>query len=132
MIIPQCRVGRASHRQSEVRFIVTSQKQASASLVIHPQVHSLPGKELTQLKAINIEDQSDLEPLAEVERALLVVQVLHAPHPKLLGLLLRLGEHFCKKHKDSSDAVVDEPINAGEIRRFHKGRQEGFVCQIRN
>jgi hypothetical protein len=36
-----------------------------------------------------------LEPLAEVERALLVVQVLHAPHPELLGLLLRLGEHFC-------------------------------------
>jgi hypothetical protein len=41
----------------------------------------------------------NLEPLAEVERALLVVQVLHAPHPELLGLLLGiLGEHLsCKK-----------------------------------
>ena len=35
---------------------------------------------------------SDLEPLAEVEGALLVVEVLHLPHPKLLGLL-RGGEH---------------------------------------
>ena len=35
---------------------------------------------------------NDLEPLAEVERALLVVEVLHLPHPKLLGLL-RGGEH---------------------------------------
>ena len=40
-----------------------------------------------------------LEPLAEVERALLVVQVLHAPHPELLGLLLAiLGEH-CLQEK---------------------------------
>ena len=31
---------------------------------------------------------SKLEPLSEVERALLVVEVLHAPHPELLGLLL--------------------------------------------
>ena len=28
-----------------------------------------------------------LEPLAEVEGALLVVEVLHLPHPQLLGLL---------------------------------------------
>jgi len=35
-----------------------------------------------------------LEPLAEVERALLVVEVLHAPHPEAGGLLLGLlGEH---------------------------------------
>ena len=41
-----------------------------------------------------------LEPLAEVERALLVVEVLHAPHPELLGLLLRLlGEHCCNELK---------------------------------
>jgi hypothetical protein len=26
-----------------------------------------------------------------------VVEVLHAPHPKLLGLLLVGGEHFCVK-----------------------------------
>jgi hypothetical protein len=36
----------------------------------------------------------NLEPLAEVEGALLVVEVLHAPHPKLGGLLLVGGEHF--------------------------------------
>ena len=35
-----------------------------------------------------------LEPLAEVEGALLVVEVLHLPHPKLLGLLGG-SEHFC-------------------------------------
>ena len=35
-----------------------------------------------------------LEPLAEVEGALLVVEVLHAPHPELGGLLLVGSEHF--------------------------------------
>jgi hypothetical protein len=36
------------------------------------------------------------EPLAEVQRALLVVLVLHAPHPEAGGLLLsKLGKH-CK------------------------------------
>ena len=39
-----------------------------------------------------------LEPLTEVEGALLVVEVLHAPHPKLLGLLLVGGEHFCVQY----------------------------------
>jgi hypothetical protein len=44
-----------------------------------------------------------LEPLAEVERALLVVQVLHAPHPELLGLLLGiLGEHFLRNTQGQS------------------------------
>jgi len=38
-------------------------------------------------------DGSDLEPLAQVERKLLVVEVLHLPHPELGGLL-RGGEHF--------------------------------------
>ena len=42
--------------------------------------------------------QHNLEPLAEVERALLVVEVLHTPHPEGLGLLLVVGgEHFCTK-----------------------------------
>ncbi len=42
-----------------------------------------------------------LEPLAEVEGALLVVEVLHAPHPELGGLLLVVGgEHFLHS-KDS-------------------------------
>ena len=36
-----------------------------------------------------------LEPLAEVEGALLVVEVLHLPHPELGGLL-RGGEHYLK------------------------------------
>ena len=38
-----------------------------------------------------------LEPLAEVERALLVVKVLESPQPQLGSLLvLRGAEHFCK------------------------------------
>jgi len=39
-----------------------------------------------------------LKPLAEVERALLVVEVLHLPHPKLLGLLGG-REHFLHPNK---------------------------------
>ncbi len=44
----------------------------------------------------------DLEPLAEVERALLVVQVLKAPGPELGGLLLSLGEHSAHKRTFSA------------------------------
>ena len=48
------------------------------------------------------QDLSSLEPLAEVEGALLVVEVLHAPHPEGLSLLLVVGgEHFCKKKTDT-------------------------------
>jgi hypothetical protein len=36
-----------------------------------------------------------LKPLAEVEGALLVVEVLRLPHPKLLGLLGGVREHVC-------------------------------------
>jgi hypothetical protein len=39
-----------------------------------------------------------LEPLAEVEGALLVVEVLHLPHPELGGLL-RGGEHYLESTK---------------------------------
>ena len=41
-----------------------------------------------------------LEPLAEVEGALLVVEVLHAPHPELGSLLLGLGEHPASRKED--------------------------------
>ena len=41
-----------------------------------------------------------LEPFAEVEGALFVVEVLHAPHPELGGLLLVGREHFCGKHQN--------------------------------
>jgi hypothetical protein len=45
-----------------------------------------------------IDITESLEPLAEVERALLVVEVLHLPHPQLGGLGLGNGrEHFCKR-----------------------------------
>jgi hypothetical protein len=44
---------------------------------------------------------SNLEPLAEVEGALLVVEVLHAPHPELGGLLLVGSEHFCTRQATS-------------------------------
>jgi len=40
-----------------------------------------------------------LEPLAEVEGALFVVEVLHAPHPELGGLLLVGREHFCREQQ---------------------------------
>ncbi len=45
-----------------------------------------------------------LEPLAEVEGALLVVEVLHLPHPELGGLL-RGGEHYLKRTKNESAAA---------------------------
>jgi len=54
----------------------------------------------------------NLEPLAEVQGALLVVEVLHAPHPKLLGLLLVGGEHLTAhthKEKGVSALFREEP-----------------------
>ena len=53
-------------------------------------------------------NQNDLEPLAEVEGALLVVEVLHLPHPKL-GSLLRGGEHSA-----GTDRVKSVSINRTE------------------
>jgi hypothetical protein len=53
----------------------------------------------------------NLEPLAEVERALLVVEVLHLPHPKLGGLLGGGNglEHFCTKktNQNTKSWIVD-------------------------
>ena len=47
-----------------------------------------------------------LEPLAEVERALLVVEVLHLPHPQLGGLGLGNGrEHSAKGRGTVSDEI---------------------------
>ena len=40
-----------------------------------------------------------LEPLAEVEGALLVVEVLHLPHPQLLGLLGSREHYSAEAHK---------------------------------
>ena len=48
-----------------------------------------------------------LEPLAEVQGALLVVEVLHLPHPQLLGLL-HVGEHL---HKHTTTHVNPEPVS---------------------
>jgi hypothetical protein len=49
-----------------------------------------------------------LEPLAEVQRALLVVLVLHAPHPEAGGLLLsKLGKH-CKSGKEVRRSMTVE------------------------
>jgi hypothetical protein len=53
-----------------------------------------------------------LEPLAEVERALLVVEVLHAPHPELGGLLLGLGEHFCTQRESWSASGETDKTHA--------------------
>jgi len=52
-----------------------------------------------------------LEPLAEVEGTLLVVEVLHAPHPELGGLLLVGGEHFCADTQVSRQARGQQPRN---------------------
>ena len=50
----------------------------------------------SSLASLSEGEENGLEPLAEVEGALLVVEVLHAPHPELLGSLLVVGgEHFC-------------------------------------
>jgi hypothetical protein len=65
------------------------------------------------------EQYSDLEPLAEVERALLVVEVLHLPHPKFLGLL-RGGEHSCARWP-----VSERAWHAGaRCERIAEGRGE--------
>jgi len=56
--------------------------------------------------AIILDERSiNLEPLAEVERALLVVEVLHAPHPELGGLLLVGGEHFTAEQRGRQPSV---------------------------
>ena len=52
-----------------------------------------------------------LEPLAEVEGALLVVEVLHLPHPELGGLL-RGGEHYLKSTKNESAAAEQHKHHA--------------------
>ena len=61
-----------------------------------PMVDSIQER---QFKLLWEEPTSNLEPLAEVERALLVVEVLHLPHPELGGLLSGGNglEHFCSK-----------------------------------
>jgi hypothetical protein len=45
-------------------------------------------------------ERSSSEPLAEVQRALLVVLVLHAPHPEAGGLL---GLRKLRKHSEKSE-----------------------------
>jgi hypothetical protein len=49
-----------------------------------------------ELKAHALNRLTSSEPLAEVQRALLVVLVLHAPHPEAGGLLglRKLREHY--------------------------------------
>jgi hypothetical protein len=47
-----------------------------------------------------------LEPLAEVERALLVVKILQTPDPELGGLLLGGGEHFLQAGCSDSTTIT--------------------------
>ena len=47
-----------------------------------------------------------LEPLAEVERALLVVEVLHLPHPELGGLL---SGGKGREHLEATESQYDNP-----------------------
>eukprot|EP00284_Hemiselmis_tepida_P012194 CAMPEP_0174916148 /NCGR_PEP_ID=MMETSP1355-20121228/1587_1 /TAXON_ID=464990 /ORGANISM="Hemiselmis tepida, Strain CCMP443" /LENGTH=120 /DNA_ID=CAMNT_0016161125 /DNA_START=144 /DNA_END=501 /DNA_ORIENTATION=- len=53
--------------------------------------------------------QAALEPLAEVEGALLVVEVLHLPHPELSGLL-HSREHFCAEGRGQASATFTSPL----------------------
>jgi len=69
---------------------------------------------------------SNLEPLAEVEGALLVVEVLHAPHPELGGLLLVGSEHFCK-----SDTVRAGETAGGRAETTQARRRGGTEARRR-
>jgi len=53
-----------------------------------------------------------LEPLAEVEGALLVVEVLHAPHPELGGGLLVGGEHLLRARGQRQPLLVGRSMRA--------------------
>ena len=65
------------------------------------------------------------EPLAEVQRALLVVLVLHAPHPEAGGLLLsKLGKH-CKSGKGVRWSMAVE-IDGSELVWPGKGAKSAF------
>jgi len=58
-----------------------------------------------------------LEPLAEVERALLVVEVLHLPHPELGGLGLgNSREHSAEHSPESVAAAAPIPTASGQDR----------------
>ena len=59
-------------------------------------------------------DTAGLKPFTEVERALLVMEILHAPHPQGLGLLLVVGgEHFCQQ--STHEQIVSHACHSGEI-----------------
>ena len=79
-------------------YVVTSEETAPhLSLSLPAQAQRLRSQK----------KRNGLEPLAEVERALLVVEVLHAPHPKLGGLLLGLGEHYSENHIHKKSSAND-------------------------
>ena len=58
------------------------------------------------------ENSYRLEPLAEVEGALLVVEVLHAPHPELGGLLLVGSEHSAESADRESEKTIQRLRNS--------------------
>jgi hypothetical protein len=67
---------------SEVSLSIETNIHSNTNL--NQKIHAFA---LLQIQ-FRLQNNEGLEPLAEVERALLVVEVLHAPHPELLGLLL--------------------------------------------
>ena len=68
-------------------------------------------------------NENDLEPLAEVEGALLVVEVLHLPHPELGGLL-RGREHFCTTSAEQGQWTIKGQM--GRDKEGHlQSRQDG-------
>ena len=59
-------------------------------------------------------DTASLKPFAEVERALLVMEILHAPHPQGLGLLLVVGgKHVCQQ--STHELTVSNACHSGQI-----------------
>ena len=79
-------------------------------------------------------ERSSSEPLAEVQRALLVVLVLHAPHPEAGGLLgLRKLREHCESARNVRCAQIATRCAQGELnlQKAHdnadtSGRNQGF------
>ena len=79
-------------------------------------------------------ERSSSEPLAEVQRALLVVLVLHAPHPEAGGLLgLRKLREHCESARNVRCAQIATRCTQGELnlQKAHdnadtSGRNQGF------
>ena len=98
-----------------------------SKLLPHPQFEDMSGGKLSSGHLLTPRGLTiGLEPLAEVEGALLVVEVLHLPHPKLGGLL-RGGEHL-PTPKGQQRGICGTPTTARA--RSSQLFQHDFACWI--